>query len=827
MFEGLFKIGRSVFLAARDEIERRGVMVGDLRYKEFFRSLPIGLYRSTVDGRFLDVNGTLTKMLGYASEDELMQIPVADVYWDESERRNWARLLGERGVVHDFETRLRRKDGSEIWVRENCRAVRSRSGHVVFYEGSVEDITERRRAEQALMESEERYRSLIERQGEGLALVDPEERIVFCNEVTGEIFGDAPGNLVGRHLGDFVDLEGYRILQEETERRRRGERSTYRLTIMRPDGTMRRVQVTSTPWTDSKGRFAGAFGIMRDVTEEERAIEALRRSEEKFRAVVTQSADAIFLVDTETLKVIEANPALSRLLGYREEELEELTLFDFVAHDQKDILEKIEQVRSEGNAYLGERIYRCRDGSEVAVEVTVSIIHYADREVMAVVSRDVTERKRAEETIRRNEDQIRRMQMLELVGRLAGGVAHDFNNVMAGILGYCQLLLRKDKSLTPDVRKAVEGIQSTAERAAGLTRQLLAFSRRQTMRAAIVDLSELVDGLMDLFVRLVGENITIETDYGPGLHRVLVDPGQFEQVVLNLVLNAKDAMPDGGTIRIRLWSETLSEEDADKVPMAKPGDYVCLDVSDEGMGIPEEQVERIFEPFFTTKEQGKGTGLGLSTVYGIVQQHGGWVDVKSLVGAGTRFVVHLPRGLADALADNSNDGKEGLSSDTDGRAALSRPIVSSGDRVESEKGARTWVLVADPQEDERSRLVSWLREKGFAVVEAADGREAESCVETLSSDIDVIIADRTLPQIDRLLDSLGGDLAVSRLVLASWEPRREEDVAEGSSVVGKPYRKQHIIELIEGLLSTEGSRETTSERKGDAPFGDSMSHRVS
>ncbi len=816
MIDGLLKVGQALVRVGREELEKRGLLSGDFQYREFFRSLPIGLYRSTVDGKFLDVNGTLTKMLGYASERELMAVPVASVYWDERERRRWAQILTERGVVQNFETRLRRRDGTEIWVRENCRAVRSRSGQVLFYEGSIEDITERRRAEQALIESEERYRALIERQGEGLALVDPEERVIFCNDITGEIFGESPGKLVGRNLGDFVDAEGYRALREETELRRRGERSTYRLTILRSDGTKRRVQVTSTPWADSTGRFAGAFGIMRDVTEEEAAIEALRLSEEKFRAVVTQSADAIFLVDSTSLAVLEANPALSGLLGYDDEELRTLTLLDFVDHEEQDILDKVDRVRNEGNAFLGERTYLRKDGSRVSVEVTASMIHYADREVMAVVSRDVTERKIAEEKIRRGEEQIRRMQMLDLVGRLAGGVAHDFNNVMAGILGYCELLLRPGKSLAPDVRKAIEGIQSTAERAAGLTRQLLAFSRRQTMNASMVDLADMVDGLLELLSRLVGDAVTIETVYGPGRHRVVVDPGQFEQVVLNLVLNARDAMPGGGTIRIELDDEMIEAQDGAADPMAMSGRYVRLKVSDTGVGIPPEQVERIFEPFFTTKDQGKGTGLGLSTVYGIVQQHGGWVDVETHVGHGTSFVVHLPCELAEEIAEESADSLgEYQSAEQRAQAessavehALLRPIVSSGGDEEISSGPRRWVLVADPQDDERSRLVAWLRDRGFAVVEASDGREAENCVGTLSAGIDAVIADRSLPDIDRLMGSLDWDTGNVRLVMAGAAQSDDSGWSEGAavSVVDKPYRRQHVLDVLDSVFYDEASK---------------------
>ncbi len=762
-----------------------------LAYEEFFRRLPIGLYRSTVDGRFLYVNATLVRMLGYDSQEELMGIPVWSLYWDREDRDRWMALLERHGVLKDFEVRLRRADGNSMWVRENCRTVRGPDGKVLFLEGTLEDITERKHAEEALAESEERYRALIEHQGEGLAIVGADERFVFCNRVTGEIFGVPAGELEGRSLTEFVDTEDYRRLREETEKRRAGLRSTYRITIRRRDGELRRVQVTATPWYDRRGAFVGAFGILRDVTEEEAALEALRSSEEKYRAVVDQSADAIFLVDRAEATFLEANPATERLLALPEEELVGRPVTDFLVASSEQVARALDGLGVRDSAMLGEWEFRRSDGSVRAAEVSASVVRYADREVICVVARDVTDRKASERALQESREQVRRMQMMDLVGQLAGGVAHDFNNIVAGILGYCERVLDGDGRLDPTVRRSVAAIQELAERAAGLTQQLLAFSRRQRLSSRDFDLADVVADMETLLRHLVGEDVELAFEVpGERLH-VHGDPGQVEQVLLNLVLNARDVLSCGGRIAVSVDSTLVDRPRMTRFGPVEPGRYACLSVCDDGPGIPENLLDKIFEPFFTTKERGRGSGLGLATVYGIVRQHGGWLEVDSQVGAGTTFRVYFPAIDSAGMGDRGESlGEKVFRADV--------PLVSGSPH------SKGWVLVVCPEDSDRTRLAQWLREAGFSVVETGSVEDGESVFGLLEAGIDAVFLDRRTAGWEEFAERLRREDGGLRFLVGG---PGGASPGVGWAEVPWPYRKHETWDVVGRVMGCASSRD--------------------
>ena len=389
-----------------------------------------------------------------------------------------------------------------------------------------------------------------------------------------------------------------------------------------------------TPFGFGLTSFAVAWGLFHEL--EQRLVAAERR----FRALIDHAIDAIEVIDPETGRLLDVNERACAARGYTRDEYLALSVAQIDLRVAERSWEKTrDEVRRLGS-YVFESEHRRRDGSVFPVEVNATYISLERDYVLAVV-RDVTETKRLEE-------QLRQAQKMQVVGRLAGGIAHEFNNILGVVVGHGGIALKlvgNDDRLRPKL----EQILKAAERAAALTRQLLAFSRLQVLQPRMLDLNVVVSEMEDLLRRLIGEGVVLVTALGPGLGSVEADPGQVQQVIMNLAVNARDAMPDGGELRIETRDVDADEAYAARFPPMKPGPYVMLVVTDTGLGMNADTEARIFEPFFTTKEMGKGTGLGLSTVYGIVEESGGSIHVDSEVGAGTCFRLYLPRVTAAPL----------------------------------------------------------------------------------------------------------------------------------------------------------------------------------
>ncbi len=370
----------------------------------------------------------------------------------------------------------------------------------------------------------------------------------------------------------------------------------------------------------------------------------LSEREARFRALVEHSSDAVALVDEHFVARYNSR-SVETISGYTPEELIGKRLDLFVDPDDMPAVRErfAESIQHPGRAVAIEFRYRHKDGTwRFGEGIVVNRLDHPAVRALVVNHRDVTARKEAEQLLRVTEERLRQAYKMEAVGRLAGGVAHDFNNVLTAIFGYTDLL--RDQLPEEDPRRAdLDEIRRSAERAASLTRQLLAFSRKQVMQPRVLNLNEVVVNVQKLLSKLVGDDVTQVLELDPGLWLVKADPGQVEQVLMNLAANARDAMPEGGRLVIATANTALCEDDVRDLPGLPPGAYVRLRVTDSGEGMPEAVRRNIFEPFFTTKEQGKGTGLGLATVYGIVKQTGGGVYVQSEEGQGTRFDIFLPR----------------------------------------------------------------------------------------------------------------------------------------------------------------------------------------
>ncbi|MFQ5744853.1 MAG: ATP-binding protein [Acidobacteriota bacterium] len=440
-----------------------------------------------------------------------------------------------------------------------------------------------------------------------------------------------------------------------------------------------------------------------------------------FRSLLDESNDAIFVIDAASARILDVNERACLNLGYSRDELLRLRVHDISATlaAGPSWEERMQTLRTSG-PQLTEGRHKRKDGSEFPVEINGRIVEMEGVEYEISVARDISERQRAEEERAELEKQLRLAQRLEAVGRLGAGVAHDFNNLLTGITGYTQLSLEQLGEDSP-LRDDLEKVRELTRRAADLTRQLLAFGRQQRLEQRILNPNDLIVRTAGLLERVIGEDIDMEVDAAPDLGNVCADPGQIEQVLMNLALNARDAMPEGGKLTIETGNVVLNQQYADRHAGTTPGPYVMLAVTDNGTGIDEATREKIFEPFFTTKEAGRGTGLGLATVYGIVKQHGGNIWIYSEPGQGTTFKVYLPRVEEEA---------EEL------------PVEVEQERLPT--GTET-ILVVEDEGMVREIIQRVLEQQGYTLLLAARPEEAERLFEQHPGDIALLLTDIVLP----------------------------------------------------------------------------------
>ena len=483
------------------------------------------------------------------------------------------------------------------------------------------------------------------------------------------------------------------------------------LTFVRKDGTKFPAYFSSRVYRDRQGNLRTSMAI-RDITGRKRAEEALRESEQKYRVLVANADEAIFIAQDEVVKF--PNPKALEMTGYSAEELAGVPFADLIhPEDRGKVLERyLDRLR--GGTPPETYPFRIMDktGEEIWVRLTAERVDWEGRPGVLCFLRDITKE-------RNLEAQFLQSQKIEAVGRLAGGIAHDFNNLLTVTLGYCDLALARIGPLDP-LRHDLEEIRKASDRCAALTRQLLAFSRKQIMVPKVIHLGVVVTDMGKMLRRLIGEDIDLVSAGGKDLWSVKADPGQIEQVIVNLVVNARDAMPRGGKLTIEAENVVLDESYSAGHKYVSPGSYVMMAVSDTGSGMDEGTVARIFEPFFTTKE--KGTGLGLSTVYGIVKQSGGHINVYSEPGIGTTFKLYFPRVEETAMA-------------VPGGAILP---------TEEVRGSET-VLVVEDEEPVRRMVREILAQYGYTVLEARNGGEAVDLCSRHRGTIHLMLTDVVMP----------------------------------------------------------------------------------
>jgi len=621
----------------------------------------------------------------------------------------------KKGDPYDLELEFVNAQGMRLWVRTIGQIERN-GGEIVRVFGNIMDMTERRRAEEEMARVAHEWQIIFDASYDAIWILDKDQRVLRSNKTAERFFQRPYSEFIGKHCWEIVHGTSQPIPQCPIPRARDSlRRETRELQIGKGW-----FEVMVDPILDEGGQFIGAVHIVRDIAETKQAEEDLKESEERYRMAIENSNDGVAIVKGDLHLYV--NQRFAEIFGY--ESPQEIIGKDYKITVHPDDIEMVKDLslkRQKGEAVPSQYEFKGirKDGKEIYLEVSSTKITYKGEPVALTYLRDVTERKKAEKEMLSLQEQLRHSQKIEAIGQLAGGVAHDFNNILTVIKGTCQLSL-----LDLDERDPMYGnlkeIERSAERAAGLTRQLLAFSRKQILEVQVLDLNQVIQRLDKMLHRIIGEDIGLVTFFAEELGRVKVDPGQMEQVIINLAVNARDAMPKGGKLTIETANVELDGEYAKRHIAVKPGPYVMLSISDTGVGMTPEVKERLFEPFFTTKEMGKGTGLGLSTVYGIVKQSGGNIWVYSEPGQGTTFKIYLPR--------------------------VDEPLEERKEEVirEVPKGDET-ILVVEDEETVRKLAVRLLKRQGYKVLEAPDGGQAFILCEKYQGPIHLILSDVVMP----------------------------------------------------------------------------------
>ena len=576
-------------------------------------------------------------------------------------------------------------------------------------------------------ESEKHYRELISNQGEGMGIVDTDENFVFANVAAEKIFNVGMGELIGRNLQEFLSEEQMELVLRQTQNRKKGKNSRYEFVIDNPEGEPRYIQLTATPRYNLEKKVIGAYGIFRDITEQKMTEKAVRESEKRYRRLTENAQDMIWRTNLNG-KVLYVNNYVKHFLGYDPDEAIDKPLEKYFTEESiitvtnwvKDALSS----SPPKNGFNGEVAYIHKKGHLVPGELRVKFEYDEKGAVVALdgVSRDISSRKKAEMEKMKLEEQLRQSQKMEAIGRLAGGIAHDFNNLLTGILGYAEMAIASLDEENPVADDILE-IQRAAERAGALTQQLLAFSRKQIIVPKIINLNKTIANSKKMLSRIIGEDIILRFLPEKNIFPIKADEGQIDQILVNLAVNAKDAMNGGGKLTIAT-SNVVSDETFCKMNSEFiPGNYVLLSVSDNGCGIAQNVQGRIFEPFFSTKEEVKGTGLGLSTVYGIVKQNNSYIYVYSEPDVGTTFKIYFPS------AKNVKDKQKSATDKT----------LPTGDET---------ILLVENEQMVRGITEEILKGQGYTVLKAQNGKEGNKICLNYKDEIDLLISDVVMPNMN-------------------------------------------------------------------------------
>jgi two-component system cell cycle sensor histidine kinase/response regulator CckA len=751
------------------------------RFSRAFAGGPAGLLISTIpEGRIIDANEAFTRILEYERKDLLGRTTVELGFWaDPAARQAAVEALAADGYIHDLEVVFRTKEGERRDLLISAEPVELRGEKCII--STALDLSDRKRAEAAAMDALALNRAIVNNAPIGVVTFKAQGQCVAANQAAAEIFGVGLEQIKGLNFHTLPGWKTYGMDEVAMEVLASGRTQTMEVQGVSHYGKPFWVRQTFASF--QVGGEQHLLVLSDDLTERKRAEAREHESESRFQSLLENAPDGVLVCLGDNITF--TNPALVRLLGVSgPEDLIGTEYRRWLAPEYRESAGERGRIMQETGlpSPPREEEYLRADGSRVTVETTAVVARLNGTEAGMVVVRDITERRRAESERGVLEEQLRQAQKMESVGMLAGGVAHDFNNLLMVQKGYCELM-KSDSHLDPRLADGLAQIEMCVDRAAALTRQLLAFGRKQPMQAVVLELDTLVDDLRDMLQSLIGEGIILSVKLEPGHAMVKADRVQLEQVLVNLAANARDAMPEGGRLELAVSSVVVDQAGADRHISLAPGGYVVLTAADSGSGMDAETQRRIFEPFFTTKGEGKGTGLGLSTVYGIVQQSGGCIEVDSEPGRGATFTIYLPQVAAAPAAQ--------------------------GERTrETRRGKETLVLVVDDDPILRDLVRLMVDSLGYHSVVAPNPTEAAAMVAEGGLRPDLLLSDVVMPGTSgaALVEDLRKTMPDLKVIFMSGYP--DSAIARhrlGESTVfflQKPFSISELSDKIESVLGS-------------------------
>jgi PAS domain S-box-containing protein len=669
-----------------------------------------------------------------------------------------------------------RKDGSRFWADVVIDPIHDEHGHLIGFAKITRDLTERRKAQETLRQSEERFRLLVQGVTDyAIYMLDPDGHVALWNRGAQRFKGYTEEEIIGQHFSRFYTDEDRRTglpqrALETAAREGRFEAEGWRV---RKDGTHFWAHVIIDAIHDEQGQLVGFAKITRDITERKNAQEVLRRSEERFRMLVQGVTDyAIYMLDPEGC-VTNWNVGAQRIKGYTEAEIVGQHFSTFYTAEDREAgvpVLALDTAAREGR-YEKEGWRVRKDGSRFFAHVIIDAIRDEQGQLVgfAKITRDISERKAAEEALEKARAEAQEAQKMAAIAQLSAGIAHDFNNLLTVVMGNLDMLKRAKEERRP---RLIDNALHAVEQARKLTGKLLAFSRRQTLFPEPVDLKGMIAGMDDMLTQSLRGDIRLELDLADGVWPVEVDPTQLQIALINIAVNARDAMPKGGTFRVKIENTVLRHG-----PMREA---VAISLSDTGIGIPPDALSQVFEPFFTTKEVGHGTGLGLAQVHGFAQQSGGSVDIRSEVGRGTTMTLYLPKGQAPA------------------RRPPQRPEVATG------HSRPLRILLVEDNHQVANIATSLLNERGHSVTHAESADEALGILDA-GLTFDLVFSDLVMPGEQDGLDLArtirGRWSALSVLLATGYSEAASRATEEGFTLLIKPYKPEALMSAIQRVTT--------------------------
>jgi PAS domain S-box-containing protein len=685
--------------------------------KTVLDTIPVRVFWKDKNGIFIGCNLPFAKDSGFDSPDEVVGKDDFQMSWNAQAEKYRAddREVIETGIPKLAYEEPQDSAKGRIWIRTSKVPLRNAEGEIIGVLGTYEDITDAKRTQLLLERERSLLNSVLENTIDSIFFKDTQGRFTRVSKAT-ILKHDLTSEeeILGKTDFDFFDKARAQELYEQEQKVITTGKPLVDVEVeeLWLDKAPTWVSVTKVPLRDERGQVVGVFGISRDITERKRAEQLLKESEEKFRGLVEGSASAIWIHDGK--KFLYANPAALDMTGYTFEELSRLEVMEIIHPDFREFVMKRAMERLGDRQVPKHYEYQIlkKSGEAIWIDFSGTKINYQGRPAIIASAYDITEKKKLEE-------QLVQAQKMEGIGRLAGGIAHDYNNMIGVILGYSQLMMKKLSKDSPVYRYA-ELIDSVSRRGADLTRQLLAFARREIVSPKAINPNEAIAALQKMLAKLIGEDIALKFFPEKDVWNIKIDPTQFDQILINLATNARDAITGAGTVIIETSNVVITEEYTHSRIGFSPGEYVLLSFSDNGIGIGKEFFDKIFEPFFTTKPKGQGTGLGLSTVYGIVKQNGGNINVYSEPGEGTTFKIYFPRYYGESAK----------------RETEAEAMDVSGDET---------VLIVEDQAELLELAKNSLEEYGYKVLTALSPGEGILLCEAYQDEIHLLLTDVVMP----------------------------------------------------------------------------------